>query len=390
MMKLWISLDEMIQATRNKQVIFWGCFNLFEKTEKLHKFNIKYLVDSSKDTQGKAAHHGYDVFDPSVLKDIQDKDAHYIIISTTAFYEVVGSLKRFGFESGRHFCVTPVAKNFKAIEDIFGIDRKILFSSNDAVQDASNEGGGLYIYDTFSLTLEKKTSGMIRGFDQNLDHYYAVDALVGVRVFDKDFKEVDRFELPKQCYPHGLIYDRERNVVFISLTLLDAIGVFDAQTHKMVDQIHISDKYQRTKVKHHHVNDLLVRGESLYISMFSSIGGLPQGHYDGAIVEYDLRRGTIVGPVADNLWQPHSIKWLDDQFCFLDSMRGNLRVSLHKVKTHLNGFVRGLDYDGKYFYIGQSIHRYFDRMDGVSDNIAVDSGIFIFDGSSKACRFLHN
>ncbi|MCK4786468.1 MAG: hypothetical protein KAV87_22105, partial [Desulfobacteraceae bacterium] len=37
--------------------------------------------------------------------------------------------------------------------------------------------------------------------------------------------------------------------------------------------------------------------------------------------------------------------------------------------------------------LGQSVHHYFDRMRGISNNIALDCGFFILDSESKGCRF---
>ena len=121
--------------------------------------------------------------------------------------------------------------------------------------------------------------------------------------------------------------------------------------------------------------------------MFSKSGNVQKDFYDSVIMEYDVENDKIIGSVIEGLWQPHSVRIINNKLCFLDSMRGNLQMYPQTIETHVNGFARGLDYGGKYFYIGQSVHRHFDRLNGYSNNIATDCGVFVFDNSSKACRF---
>ena len=51
------------------------------------------------------------------------------------------------------------------------------------------------------------------------------------------------------------------------------------------------------------------------------------------------------------------------------------------------GFMRGLDYDGRYFFIGSTEHRYPEKLKGVSLNISLDTGFVIFDAETKMSRF---
>ena len=84
---------------------------------------------------------------------------------------------------------------------------------------------------------------------------------------------------------------------------------------------------------------------------------------------------------------PHNVKMIDGDLCYLDSMRGNFHRTNHKTASHFNGFIRGLTYDGQFYIIGQSVHRYFNRMKEFSNNIALDCGFFVFDDISKGCKY---
>ena len=59
-----------------------------------------------------------------------------------------------------------------------------------------------------------------------------------------------------------------------------------------------------------------------------------------------------------------------------------------KVLGKFPAFARGLDYDGSYYYIGQSRNRNFSKLLGDSLNISIDTGVVIFEPKEKISRFL--
>jgi hypothetical protein len=56
------------------------------------------------------------------------------------------------------------------------------------------------------------------------------------------------------------------------------------------------------------------------------------------------------------------------------------------VLATFNGFIRGVDYDGEFYYVGQSQHRHITRRLGAS-NISLDTGIFMLDPVTKCTKF---
>ena len=52
-----------------------------------------------------------------------------------------------------------------------------------------------------------------------------------------------------------------------------------------------------------------------------------------------------------------------------------------------NGFLRGLDFDGNFFYIGQTEHRYPEKLTNYKQSISMDVGIIVFDPKSKMSKF---
>ena len=59
-----------------------------------------------------------------------------------------------------------------------------------------------------------------------------------------------------------------------------------------------------------------------------------------------------------------------------------------KTLIELTGFVRGLAYDSRFFYVGHSMHRHIHRLANVRNNISIDTGIYMVEDDSKVTKFL--
>lgn len=74
---------------------------------------------------------------------------------------------------------------------------------------------------------------------------------------------------------------------------------------------------------------------------------------------------------------PHSIKRFKNKFYIIDSLRGEL-ISSKKNIVKFEGFIRGLDIDDDYIYLGKSKNRNFIIKNLKNINKSIDSGIIIF------------
>jgi len=214
-----------------------------------------------------------------------------------------------------------------------------------------------------------------------------VDDEVGVRVMNLDLKTTSILSMPAKSRPHGIAYYEDNDVLAVNFSGRDAVGLFHVASGELIREIKISDKYEKMGVPQHHINDCCVYGGYLYVSMFSFSGNWKIGMYDGGIMQYDIETGQCLGPVVSNLWMPHTPIVIDGVLRYCDSMRGIVSDSTWKVLIKLSGFVRGITYDGQYYYVGQSAHRYIDRLEGTMNNIALDTGIYLVDPVCKASRF---
>ena len=122
--------------------------------------------------------------------------------------------------------------------------------------------------------------------------------------------------------------------------------------------------------------------------MFSASGNWRRDVFDGAILEYDIEHRKVRGKVIDNLWMPHNVKFIEGSIHVLNSLQGQLRANNAQVIGQFPAFTRGLDYDGVFYYIGQSKNRNYSKNIGASLNISIDAGIIVFDPNTKVSRFL--
>ena len=122
--------------------------------------------------------------------------------------------------------------------------------------------------------------------------------------------------------------------------------------------------------------------------MFSRTGNWQNDVFDGCILEFDIETKENLGPIKENLWMPHNIQMIDGSLHVLNSLTGELLANNFQVIGKFPAFTRGLDFDGIYYFIGQSRNRNYSKNIGVSKNISIDAGIIVFDEITKASRFL--
>ena len=378
-MSVWLSWDEINAAARGRKVVFWGkSDHRIDKANKYLTGEIAYIVDSNPVVQNLVNN----IYLPEVLL-AEKLDEVFVIITTSGFTDVVDQLEAYGFVAGKHFCVSPTLRDFEVLLRIKDHLQIIYFTSPDS----SNYRGGLYQLSLPSGKTEKILDGQCHGVIEGRDYIYLVDdSAGGVRVLDRMFNTVRTIQLPEDARPHGIAYSWKRDQIAVAFSGRDSIGVYDTGGVLIVE-IPMSDKYRTGGLAEHHVNDLCSWKDSLYVTMFSVSGNWKREIFDGAVLEFDLNdpfRPPLV-LVAD-LWFPHTPTIIRETLHFCESMTGEVWAGNHKLITEFHGFVRGVAYDGHFYYVGQSQHRYITRRLGAI-NIPLDTGIFLVDDKTKATKF---
>ena len=186
---------------------------------------------------------------------------------------------------------------------------------------------------------------------------------------------------------HGIGYSSNNRRFYVVCTNLDAILEYD-KNFKLKNKFNISQKFQTTGKTAHHCNDILVKDDSLYVTMFSSTGNWKNDCFDGCIAEFSTKTGERLNDICSDLYMPHNVSFYDGSIHVLDSLAGHLRFNNLNIEGTFPAFTRGLSYNNGYYFIGQSKNRNHSRVMGLSNNISIDCGIIIFDPELKISRFV--
>ena len=372
----------------DRDIILFGVGGIAEKTLRLlNKKKIEAVVDNASNLWGEFD-NGVEVFSPKYLESFKSK-FFFIIICTTSFTEVSDQLLELGFRADEDFCVSPILNDLMIIDELENIKKKIIFTSGSPKQSSNKYGGGIYELNVNedSWDHKKVISGNCYGLIKYRNNYISVDTEIGIFEFDKNYTIIRSKKLPHGMRAHGIDYSKKYNKFFVVGSHRDAVLVLD-NNFEIVDEIKISDKKEKTGVPQHHANDCLVIDDSLYVSMFSVTGNWRKDVFDGAVLEYDILTGNLVGPVISDLWMPHNIKTIQGSLHVLNSLQGQLLTNNSQVVGDFPAFSRGLAHDEIFYFIGQSRNRNFSKNIGLSKNISIDAGIIIFDSFTKVSRFL--
>ena len=379
--EIWLSWGEINQIQKSRDLVFFGRGEWMGKSIPYLAKPAAYVVDNNRYEQGQEE-AGLRIYSPERLQE-ENPDRIFVVITTTSFPDVARQLQSYGLRPGLQYCISPSLKNFQVTSRINSHQQLIHFTCSDQ----PDQGGGLYSYDIATRQKTRLLRGLCHGIVQSGNQIFLVDDLVGIRVMNRDLETTRIFDMPAKSRPHGIAHCSKRSIVFVSFSGRDAVGMYNADSGEFMGEIPLSDKFQKTGVAQHHINDCCVYGDYLYVSMFSRSGNWKIGMYDGCVLEFDIDTRTCIGPVATDLWMPHTPIVINGMLHYCDSMRGIVSDSTWRIMTQFNGFVRGIAFDGTYFYIGQSAHRYLDRREGTTNNISLDTGIFLVDSAHKVTKF---
>lgn len=381
------TLQDINKKSVGRDIVLFGSGIIAEKTARiLSDKKIVAIVDNASNLWGQKQ-LAVEIRSPQYLQ--KEGKNSFIIICTTSFVEVAAQLDSFGMIPEDNYFVSPVMNDLRIIDELETIEKKMLFTSGSPKINNDNYGGGIYeMYVNGDKWKHKKViSGNCYGLIKYGNNFISVDTERGIFEFDQHYNIIRQGNLPSGIRAHGVDYSEKHENFFVVGSYLDGVIILDKEFN-IIDQINVSHKRERTGKPDHHCNDCLVVEDSLYVSMFSMTGNWKRDVFDGAILEYDIITKELVGPVIQNLWMPHNIKFIEGSLHVLDSLPGQLKTNNAKVIGDFPAFTRGLAHDGVYYFIGQSRNRNYSKNIGVSKNVSIDAGVIIFDAHTKASRFL--
>ncbi|MGP4105628.1 DUF4915 domain-containing protein [Virgibacillus sp. L01] len=387
-MSVWLDWEQLKGLIEKKKVVFFGAgVELVEKT--IQKINRSPLciLDNSQNMQNTKL---FDQINITAPKEIHNEKSDFIIlITTTAINSVASQLTEMGFQPGIDYFCSPILFNQKVEQDIKNIDQTLIFTCSDGEDiDSFKRGGGLYTFNIKTGDLTKHFSGRLRQITESKKYYYIADAMQGILVFDKKLNHISTITTLPGSITHGIAYNADKDILYVANTGRDSISVICAKSGVHLDEINISQFSIDGQTDCHHINDLYYYEGNLFISMFSFSGLWRQGCYDGGVAIMNIEmKETVSYPIKD-LWMPHSICFIKGDIVILDSMRGDVYKTSNKKLVNVNGFARGINFDGNYYYIGQSEQRHFDRLkDSEQGMIHLNCGIHVYDEVTNIGRF---
>ena len=384
--------NHILNLIKNKkEIYFFGAGIISEKTFasfSSRKFNG--IFDNSENLHN-TFERNLKILDPKLIKKLNYKDI-FIIITTTSFKDVMKQLEKYGLKKNENFCVSHILKDQFAIEEMQSLKQELLFSSGSPKVKNDSFGGGIYklTINEDKWTTKKLYSGNCFGIIRNfLDNSILfIDTDEGILKYDKNFKLLKKVKIKKGIRAHGISFCSDTQKYAVACSFKDKVLILDKNL-KLVKEFNISEKINKSKIAQHHCNDCEISQNSVYVSMFSVTGNWKKEVFDGGITEFDATSGKKVGDIKNDLWMPHNVRVINGTMHILDSLRGNLLFDNLSIQGNFPAFSRGLDFKDGLYFIGQSRNRNFSKTIGVSKNISVDTGIVVFDPSTKISRFLN-
>ena len=395
--KIWIDWKTLLKKIKGKNIILFGRGEewIDKASLKLGRYKNKILIVDNNKSYHNTLFKNIKVLSPKFLNKI-DKNKYFIIITSTAYESVISELQK-KFIAGKHYCCLPDYKGWSILKKIREYDKKIIFTSPDYAQKSkirhSKSGGGIFLFDLKKNLCKKKINGNFRQIKRLGENFVTVEFVKKKLIFfNKKFKIIkkinlnqnDKFQLPNCC---GVDYCNTKKKYYVINAGNDQIQIYDKNL-VYIECVPFSDQFKKYQVSRHHLNDITVYKGKVYVSYFSLKGGWKDGKNDGGISEVSFfKKKCKKKVIVKNVEMPHSLKFFNNQLFFLGSFKGQLQNKSKKILGQFPGFVRGLDFDGKYFFIGQSENMYLLKSQGLSKNINCNAGIYLFDSKFKYSRF---
>lgn len=378
----WKNFQEINEILIKKKLVLWGASNWVEPTLENISYKPEFIIDTNP------SNHGINfqnlLVKPFNKKDLINKD-YFIVICTGNYQTLADDLINQGFEMGEDFCVTPLLEERAKKDALMAFSEKILFTSPQHKFEEKS-GGGVYLLDLNEKIEKKIYNGKCRSIVKFKNNYAVIDMLKGIVIFDKDYKVIKQIKLPKNCEPHGLFYDETNNLFFTGCPGQDCVLSVNLNGD-IVYTFNISNKSKVNNSDNHHINDIFVKNDSLFVSMFSLTGNWTNECYDGGVVEFSISTGEKIGTLWGSLWMPHSITRHQSQLYILDSMTGTLKSSNNQINIKFPGFARGLSFCENFAGIGISSHRYPEKLKFTDYPALMNAGIFIVDLNTQMTVF---
>lgn len=382
----YLRRTQAMALSKNFKIIGFGTGIIGHKTAKYLNGVISYFVDNKavkwgNDWEGKVA-----LVSPDELR--KEKSQSIVLICSEQHEQIAEQVR--SIRPDLTIMLSPLLEDYEVFSTLKKCSRNIIVSAYGA-------DGGIYFVDGQAATFNCLEKGTFRGLTLAGEKLFVAteQGLCEIRSINPFILE--HCNIKSQLHQaHGLAYWEKERTLIIAEATNDCLSFFNIDTFEKTYELPISEKSGMSghqhflEQDHHHINDIYVHEDSVFISMISRSGWWQKGVFDGCILETNLRRKGNFNVVVDQLLFPHSIKIINNKLYILEAVRGNIRIGADRILIHLPGFLRGLAAGSKgVIYVGQSRPRRLRETYDQYNNISMDSGIYVVSTEEKIFRFIH-
>lgn len=292
----------------------------------------------------------------SLADALQHQPRPVFVICASEIPVACGTLAKHGLSPGHDYVIAPELGHLAAGYTLETHAVRLLFCSGSV---PNNDGsGGLYELNLAASQVECRRlhAGACHGITKVDGHYFVTDDQQGVLEFDEQVRFVQATRLPAHTRPHGIAYHAASERFYVAATARDSVLVLNRMLQPLAEYP-VGIQGIATERAVHHVNDLVVLDNTLFVSLFSHSGYWRQSIFDGVLIALRLPTGTVHGPVLTGLQMPHSVHHNAGRLHVLNSGRGELWQGAGTIVTTCPGFARGYAWDGQYHYIAYGRNR---------------------------------
>lgn len=387
--QVWYTFNQIKKIVNSRAIILYGRSEdwLPKTISKLHAKPF-VILDKNPNYEG-TDYEGFSVINSNRINEFNPSD-NFIIITSSIFEEIKTILIDLGWREGQDFCLSPAYKDYSILNEMKNYKPNLLVSSSDyPVSDkarSSKNGGGIFHVSDQFTDASCVLRGSYRQIKKHPSGFIAIEYVQNKLIlFTEEGKvlKTTNLEFANYC---GLTVIKEIGMIAAINAGKDLITLFDLDTFKFKKHIPFGEKSLGTSS--YHINDCCSDGKSLYVSYFSKSGSWKKGIYDGGVVDFNLDNPDKSLELYKDLWMPHSPEFFEDELHVCDSMRGIVYQNNKTKLCQINSFLRGLAYDGKYYYVGTSENMYISRLQNSTNHFLANAGICIVNTSNPLFRFI--
>ena len=320
----------------------------------------------------------------------------FILVTAADYGGIVEILEDRGYIFGKDFALSPDFAGYSRLCEVRSFQAKVLLASSDYNDQrrarSSQLGGGLYLLSLPTGQLQRLHTGSLRQLVRSPRGYLTLDYVSKeILEFSSDFSLIRRGAIPlaNAC---GIAYSNHLDEIIIANPGQDLIEFYSYDNLDLLHTSYLCNYQGKRFPGGHHVNDIFLHEDELFISYFSACGRWKQNLLDGGVSVLDLNvlRTSEVTPIQppliSGLCKPHTPFMLNNTLHVVDSLGGRLTTFANPSVTQFPAFIRGCDSSESYFAIGVSEDMYIAESPQ-TDTTLLNSGVVLSRPDLNIARF---